>query len=291
MILPHLIHDFSRYLTIQKQRSRHTVMAYVSDVTQFFEITHIREPSQLCDYHMEDYLMMLNKKKLTKASIHRKITALHQFWKYFLGDNSGVNPWDHIKRPKLSASLPLNLEEKNVLELLNNYPIDNAIDVRNKAILELLFSSGIRVGELIQIKSRHLYLNRQEVCVLGKGCKERWAMFGERAKVALENYLNNVRSTWCFSNSESLFISKRGHSITARTVQRLVKDANRYHSSKQTITPHSCRHTFASVLLSNGAGIRDIQELLGHSSISTTQRYAHIPTKKLAQRFLDTMNS
>ena len=152
----------------------------------------------------------------------------------------------------------------------------------------MLFSSGIRVSECVNLNISCLNLVKLECKITGKGDKERISLFGNRCKIAISNYLEIVYRHWS-SNGDALFISKTGARITQRTIQRIVKESNQYHSSTIEITPHICRHSCASMLLTNGANIRDIQDLLGHSSIITTQRYANIPTKKLKQRFLNIM--
>ena len=292
MTLQILIHNFCDYLAIQKQRSTHTISNYKRDINQFFSIIQRDSPMHINDSIIHLFLTELNRKEMAQSSIHRKISALDQFWRYLIDHDyiAPANPWAIIRRPKINHKIPAALEANAMLELLNGYPKETLIDRRNIAILELLFSSGIRVAELIQIKLADIHLKDQEFRVIGKGTKERLVLFGTRAQQAIQFYLDHVRPLWEKPFSTALFISNQGQSITTRTVQRLVKHANQYHSSTLTITPHGCRHTCASLLLSNGAGIRDIQELLGHSSISTTQRYASIPTKKLTQRFLDAMN-
>jgi integrase/recombinase XerC len=290
MNLATLIHNFSLFLSIQKQRSKHTVSNYARDVAQFFSMLTIDSPTLITEHHIHTYLNAHHKNNMTHRSIHRKMSALDQFWRYLIQENIVENnPWDAIRRPKLNQHLPNYLEEHAMLELLNNYPHSSPIELRNKAILELLFSSGIRVNELIQLRLDDIDLVAQECRVMGKGDKERVVLFGSRAQISIQNYLGNARMQWGPIDN-TVFISSRGQAITARTIQRMVKAANRYHSSSVDITPHSCRHTCASMLISNGAGIRDIQELLGHSSIATTERYSHLPTKKLTQHYLDIMN-
>ena len=290
MNLATLIHNFSLYLSIQKQRSKHTVSNYVRDVEQFFSMLSIDSPLPINQQHIHSYLNAHYKNNMSHRSIHRKMSSLDQFWRYLIQENIVTNnPWESIRRPKLSQHLPVYLEEHAMLELLNNYPHTSPIELRNKAILELLFSSGIRVNELIQLRLHDIDLVGHECRVMGKGDKERIVLFGSRAQMSIQYYLDNARMQWRPIDS-TLFISSTRQALTTRTIQRIVKNANRYHSSSVEITPHSCRHTCASMLISNGAGIRDIQELLGHSSITTTERYSHLPTKKLTQHYLDIMN-
>jgi site-specific recombinase XerD len=291
MSLNQLIDQFELFLSVQKHRSKHTISNYSSDIKQFFALTSHPDITTVNDDVIGQYLGCLNQLKLSTHSIYRKLVSLDQFWSYLVKQNMcTANPWSAIKRPKVTSLLPVFIEEETVIELLNNYPSNTAEDIRNKAILELLFASGIRVSELIQLNVQDIDMDQYECRVLGKGNKYRIALFGDRAHYAISTYLQDVRQEWAQSAPVSeLFISKRQTKLTARTIQRILKHANQFHSSSIEITPHSCRHTCASLLIANGAGIRDVQEFLGHSSITTTERYTHIPTKTLTNRFLNAM--
>jgi site-specific recombinase XerD len=287
MSLNQQIQQFKTYLEVQKQRSNHTVNSYISDINQFFTIAKLDQVTEISKQHIDHYLYEL--KDLNSKSIHRKLCALDHFYG-FLVEHQTVNhnPWKTIRKPRLKTNLPNYLEESTIIELLDNYPVETNEQIRNKALLELLFCSGIRVSECISLSIDDINFESLECKITGKGDKERIVLFGHRCKQWLLHYLNDVHVNWA-NNQSALFISKNGQRITQRTVQRIVKDANQYHSSSIEITPHTCRHSCASMLLTNGANIRDIQDLLGHSSIMTTQRYANIPTKKLTERFLDAM--
>ena len=284
-----LINQFKSYLSIQKQRSHHTTKNYISDISQFFSMTRLTNITLLDKKHIDLYIQNLNKLNLSSKTINRKLCALEHFFNYLVSnDYISFNPCKLIRRPKQNITLPHYLEETSILELLNNYPTETNEHIRNKAILELLFSSGIRVSECVNLNITDLNLNNLECKIIGKGDKERISLFGKRCKNAINYYLDFVYGNWS-TNGDALFISKNGSRVTQRTIQRIVKESNKYHSSNIEITPHICRHSCASMLLTNGANIRDIQDLLGHSSIITTQRYANIPTKKLKERFLNIM--
>ena len=289
--IPHLIKRFKQFLISQKQRSPNTVNSYILDVSQFFKVTDSSSPDQITPSTVDSYLLHLQNEQLSNRTIYRKITALDQFWAFLIESHAAsVNPWQTLKRPKINQSLPVVLEAPVVIELLNNYPTTTHEMIRNKAILELLFASGIRVAELVALSINDLNLDRHECRVVGKGDKERVALFGARAASAICNYIQSVRTAWKGPKDSSLFIGKNGKGLTTRTIQRIVKSANQYHSSPIQITPHACRHTCASLMMANGAGIRDVQEFLGHSSITTTERYTHIPTHALRKRFKNVMD-
>ena len=290
-MISHLIKTFKLYLINQKQRSLNTAQNYIRDIEQFIEAINPPNVSSVDGPCIEQYLLFLNQRQLSNKSIYRKITALDQFWRFLISEQHVTsNPWERIKRPKMSQSLPTYLDAPVVLELLDNYPTERHEDIRNKAILELLFASGIRVSELINIHLDDIDYLSQECRITGKGDKDRVALLKKRASHAISQYISLVRPHWQQPKTNALFISKSGQALTTRTIQRIVKAANQFHSSPIEITPHACRHTCASLMIANGAGIRDIQEFLGHSSISTTERYTHIPTEALRQKFLSAMD-
>ena len=213
------------------------------------------------------------------------------FWDFLIQQTiCETNPWRTIRRPRIHQKLPIYLDETTMVECLDNYPTTTPRFIRNRCILELLFASGIRISECCQLTIDDIILSNCNCRVFGKGNKERLALFGQRCAAWLHTYITTVRSKWNSTNSNQLFLSERGSAITQKTIQRIVKDANQYHSSDAIITPHSCRHSFASALLANGAPIRDIQDLLGHASITTTQRYANIPNKTLKNKFMAIMD-
>ncbi|RAP23172.1 hypothetical protein DID73_02420, partial [Candidatus Marinamargulisbacteria bacterium SCGC AG-343-K17] len=219
MNLQTLIHNFCQYLTVQKQRSHHTISNYRRDIEQFFSIINTQDPSIINDHHIHLYLNDLNSSQMSQRSIHRKMSAIDQFWRYLIQENMVQNnPWSTIRRPKINQHLPVYLEEHAMLELLNNYPTSSPLFQRNKAILELLFSSGIRVNELIHISLDSIDLPSQECRVLGKGDKERIVLFGARAKQAIQFYLDHARHQWA-PTIQTLFISSKGTPLTTRTIQ------------------------------------------------------------------------
>ncbi|MGA0241650.1 MAG: tyrosine-type recombinase/integrase [Candidatus Marinamargulisbacteria bacterium] len=288
----HPINEFKLFLRVQKQCSPHTLSGYIRDIHQFFDLTTPNNIASVDETTISNYLNQLHQRNVSPQSLYRKLVSLNQFWQFLCKKKTVPrNPWVNIRRPKLHRYLPVFIEEHTMLELLNHYPNKRPADIRNKAILELLFASGIRVSELVQLTPRCIQLDQNECRVIGKGNKERIAIFGDRASHAISMYLLNVRPLWRTSASSALFISTRGTTLTTRSIQRIVRDANQYHTSPIQLTPHACRHTCANLLMGHGAGIREVQEFLGHTSIATTERYTHIPTNKLKKRFLDAIDA
>ena len=291
-ILPNELSKYYDYLLIQKQRSRHTAINYCLDINQYFNFIDTDAPITNTTIAVaKKYLSHLKLCKLSESSIYRKLVSLNQYWKYLIEQNQTQNnPWALLRKPRIKTKIPSFIESDTVFELLDNYPTDTPESIRNKCILELLFVTGIRVHECTQLNISDIDMHLMECRIKGKRQKERLVLFGKRCLDWLNHYLTSIYPLWANDQEPALFISKTGSRLTPRTLQRIVKDSNKYHSANVTLTPHACRHTCASLLMSNGVGIRDVQELLGHASISTTQRYANIPTKKLTQRFLDAMD-
>lgn len=291
MTLNQPIDEFRLFLLIQKRQSKNTADAYVGDIRQFCTQRAITMASQVDDTVVHDYLSGLYDQALSPLTIYRKLVALNQFWVFLKRHGVSHNPWHAIRRPRRRQTMPPFIEQHTMMELLDAYPTHNDELIRNKAILELLFSSGIRVGELVNLSIQHLELDQHQCRVIGKGNKMRMALFGQRARHAITMYMTTVRPRWVTPATSAVFLSKQGRPLSARTVQRVVHAANQYHGSPIQITPHTCRHTCASLLIQHGADIRQVQDFLGHASIATTQRYTHIPTHQLTRRFLGAMGA
>ena len=281
------IQQFDAYLRFQCRRSSHTVDAYIRDTHQFVALTGLTDLNHVSDTVIHAYLEALHNRAYSHTSIYRKRVALSQFWRFLIQANHvDKNPWAPIRRPKPHRHIPSHLEESRVMELLHNYPESTVMDKRNKAILAVLLCSGIRVSELTTL-TRSAIDSHNAICrIHGKGNKTRMALLGPRAMRHIQDYLNHAANEWPLPRHDYVFYAKSGTPLTVRSIQRIVKKANQFHSADSVITPHGCRHTCANLLISNGAPMRDVQEFLGHSSILSTERYTHIPNKHLTETFL-----
>ena len=224
------------------------------------------------------YLSFLHRRN-KKSSIARKVSALRSFFKYLVREKLvPSNPAKNVSTPKIEKSLPIALTVDEAFRLMES-PAEKS-RFRDRAILELLYSSGIRVGELVGLNMNQLDLDLGIVKVMGKGRKERIVPVGTKAVEALKAYLMERGD---LGDEEPVFINHRGGRLTARSVGRLVKKYTKRSGIFRKISPHSLRHTFATHLLDAGADIREIQEMLGHVSLSTTQRYTHLSLGKLME--------
>ena len=292
------IDQFIHYLSIEKNASPHTCRCYRRDLEGFEDFlknsgTYISstgkvEMEKVDRMAIRKYLSFLHRKN-KKSSIARKISTLRSFFKYMVREQViPSNPAKGVSTPKVEKTLPTTLTVDEAFRLMESpttiseKPSEGSKEkgLRDRAILELLYSSGLRVSELVGLNSNQLDLDLGIVRVMGKGRKERIVPVGTKAIKALEAYLEK---RGMLEGEEPIFVNSLGGRLTARSVGRLIKRYTRHSGIFRKVSPHSLRHTFATHLLDAGADIREIQEMLGHSSLSTTQRYTHVSMGKLME--------
>jgi integrase/recombinase XerC len=283
-----LIHQFIHYLSEEKNASPHTCRAYEKDLEEFDNFlknsgTYL---STMGDTGMEKvdrlairrYLSFLHRRN-KKSSIARKISTLRSFFRYLVREQLATsNPAKSVLTPKVEKPLPTTLTVDEAFRLMET-PTEKG-GLRDRAILELLYSSGIRVSELVGLNLDQLDLDLGIVKVMGKGRKERIVPVGSKAVEALKAYLEK---RGILDGKEPLFLNSRGGRLTARSVGRVIKKYTKRSGIFRRVSPHTLRHSFATHLLDAGADIREIQEMLGHASLSTTQRYIHLSPGKLME--------
>jgi len=293
-----LIHQFIHYLSAEKNASPHTCRCYRKDLEGFEGFLKnsgmYLAPSGNVELGKVDriairkYLSFLHRKN-RKSSIARKISTLRSFFKYLVREQMiPSNPAKSVSTPKVEKTLPTTLTVDEAFRLMESpkHLSDKSSarskekDLRDRAILELLYSSGLRVSELVGLNSNQLDLDLGIVRVMGKGRKERIVPVGVKAIEALKAYLEG---RGIVEGEDPLVINSWGGRLTARSIGRLIKKYSRHSGIFRKVSPHSLRHTFATHLLDAGADIREIQEMLGHSSLSTTQRYTHVSMGKLME--------
>ena len=306
-----LIHQFIHYLSVEKNASPHTCRCYQRDLEGFDDFLKNSgmyltssgevELGKVDRIAIRKYLSFLHRKN-KKSSIARKISTLRSFFRYLNREQLiPSNPAKSVSTPKVEKTLPTTLtvdEAFRLMESPKSFSEKSSPSgfknkrLRDRAILELLYSSGLRVSELVGLDSNQIDLDLGIVKVMGKGRKERIVPVGMKAVESLKAYLNErglikgLRSGGKASGPEGeepLFVNSLGGRLTARSVGRLIKKYTRHSGIFRKVSPHSLRHTFATHLLDAGADIREIQEMLGHSSLSTTQRYTHVSMGKLME--------
>ena len=279
------IGDFLDYLTYERNVSPNTIEAYRDDLESFIKFLcndYLTMGRDLLDLKKVDhlavrsYLAFLARKKLSRSSTARHLSALRSFFKYLMREGAvEANPARTVATPKREKHLPAVLQTADVALLLEQ-PDDSPLGIRDRAWLELLYASGLRISELVAIDIEDIELRSRLVKVRGKGSKERIVPFGSKAEAALRAYLA-IRE----EDDPALFLNYRGQRITTRSVRRLFEGYVRAASLKAGVSPHTLRHSFATHLLNSGADLRGIQELLGHASLSTTQKYTHLNDAQL----------
>jgi len=283
-----LIGEFSSYLENERRSSNHTVKNYVVDLTQFLEFLTSRKKSvsvgEIDHSVVREYLGTLFGKK-NPTSIARKLSSIRSFFAFC--QRRGLiknNPGKEVPAPKVPKRVPKFLTVDEVFALLNSPDGNDALGRRDKAILELLYASGLRVSELVGLNSTDVNFEEGTVRVLGKGRKERIVPVGGKACEALKNYLDlRPALVSAAANHNAMFVNRSGTRLSTRAVERLLLKYIKQSGIRKAATPHVLRHTFATHLLNAGADMRGIQELLGHSSLSTTQKYTHVGIEKMME--------
>lgn len=287
-----LINQFIEYLEYEKGYSKKTIINYEKDLELFN--TYLKENKitdiKNIDYNtIRKYLSHLHEKKYLSSSISRKISTLRSFFKYNLKENKITNnPMTLISNPKKEKKLPKYLNYEEMEKLLNSIDTSELEGIRNKLIIELLYSTGIRVSELVNIKIKDIRIKENQINILGKGNKERIVLFGEKAKEMIKIYLNAYKEYFKGNIlNDYLLINKKGKQLTTNKIELIVKDVLKKSSLKLNISPHTLRHTFATHMLDSGADLKSVQELLGHENLKTTAIYTHISNEKLKHVFVN----
>ncbi len=276
----HII-DFERFLKYDRNYSVHTIRAYMNDLTEFedFLIDASTEIEKVNSKIINLYSLNLYTKN-SKSTVSRKLTTLRSFFNFMVRKgNLKQNPAKLIPLPKKEKELPVFLSVDEVFKLIDSIDQEGILPLRDLAIIELLYSSGLRVSELTNIKVLDIDHRENFVKVSGKGNKERVVPFGSNAREVILQYLR--RRIELKPKDDFLFLNNRGSGLTTRSIERIVKKYGLLSGISKKISPHALRHTFATHLLGGGADLRSIQELLGHSSLSTTQRYTHTSIEQI----------
>ena len=284
-----LIQEFSDYLRIEKRNSPHTVSAYRRDLSRFSAEFAGQKVDSVTTANIRDFLISLREQGLSPASVARSLSSIKSFFKYLCQDKQFQdNPAEILETPKRWRKLPDVLSSEDVDNLLKWPDLESVLGVRDKAMLEILYASGLRVSELINLQVSQLDMQVGYLRTLGKGSKERIVPIGAMAKRVVENYILNSRPALVSSRKdggkpEELFVTRRGRGMTRQGFWKLLKGYVAQANIRASVSPHTLRHAFATHLLERGADLRSVQQMLGHSDISTTQIYTHILGKRMLE--------
>ncbi|HPA12491.1 MAG: site-specific tyrosine recombinase XerD [Bacteroidales bacterium] len=285
------IRGFKSFLRLEKSVSPNTIEAYIRDLERlmlFLDEAGYNKltPEKLTLSHFEEFIGWLGKKGYNASTQSRTISGIRTFYKYLMiEDIIENNPTELIERPRLVRQLPDTLSQKEIQNMIEAIDLSKPEGTRNLAIIEMLYGCGLRVSELTNLKLSDLYFDLGFIRVLGKGKKQRWVPIGDHAVKQAMIYIENWRSlTLPKKGSEDIvFLNRRGEKMSRVMIFYILKDLAQRAGIRKTISPHTLRHSFASHLVENGAGIRAVQDMLGHSSITTTEIYTHLNIKMLRE--------
>ena len=281
--------DFLNFLRMERSLSFNTVQSYENDLKRyirFLEDREILEVKEVRPDHIKKFLSLLLQLGLVPSSLARNLTAIRMFHKYLVGENLvRTNPTDMIDAPKLSKYLPDVLDQNEVEKLLTQPDETTPLGSRDKALLEFMYATGVRVSEVIHFKQSDLFPKEQVIRVFGKGSKERIVPIGRSALRYVGIYQRTTRIILVkqADSKDFLFLNSRGRSISRMGVWKIIKSYAQRAGIKKNVSPHTLRHSFATHLLEGGADLRAVQEMLGHSDISTTQIYTHVDRSYLKE--------
>lgn len=288
--MENLIENYLEYLEFEKIYSENTIENYRNDLLDFNEyLIKNKIDYQNMNYtNVTNFLIFLKSKKLKSTSINRHLSAIRSFYEYLLKEGKTSNsPFRLIKGPKKEKKLPNYLKYDEFLDLLNACDETN-LGKRNRMILELLFATGVRVSELINIKIDDINFKAREIKIIGKGKKMRIVYFNKTCQQVMSDYVINAREALLKGKkNDYLFINHLGNTLTRRGVADILEKLITKSAIKHKISPHTLRHTFATLMLNEGMDIREVQELLGHAKLSTTSVYTHVSNEEMRRVYLN----
>ncbi|MCB1145487.1 MAG: site-specific tyrosine recombinase XerD [Leptospiraceae bacterium] len=279
-----MVDDFQHYLEVERGLSQNSIFSYVSDVKKLDRfINGEKQLLKVTQNDVQAFLREETKKNLSSRTRARVVASLRQFFSY-LEDRKIIsdNPMNDVEAPKVEKSLPDFLTVQEVQTLFKVFEENNPLELRDKAMFELLYSSGLRISEAVNLIAEDVDFTNLILNIKGKGGRERLVPFGEVARVLLKRYISECRQNILGDHySDYVFISRKGSALSRKSAWRLLKKYMLRAGIRKNITPHTLRHSFATHLLQNNADLRAVQELLGHIDISTTQIYTHLVVNEL----------
>lgn len=289
MLIKDALSEYKQYLIVEKGLSKNTIYSYLRDLIAFSnfigEEYEINQIENINKEHIHLYLKELSKTNCTN-SISRKLVSLRMLYIFLVKENIvKENLMSSFTLPKRDKKLPIVLSQEEMIEILDGIIVCDAISSRNRCMVELLYATGMRISELLNLTLKDLNIKMGFIKVIGKGNKERMIPIGSYVGEILEQYINDYRAEFNIKNDSLLFFNKHGQRLSREEFYSILQTIVNSTSITKKVSPHTFRHTFATHLLENGADLRSIQELLGHSDISTTTIYTHISNQKIRREY------
>ena len=277
-------------LRVEKNLSTNSITSYKTDLERYINFLYngesIRELNSIRQIHIRNFIRFLNDQNLSSSTINRSFSSIRSYHKYLSYEKKIThNPTQLLEPPKISKKLPKVLSVQEINKIINSVKVENSMGYRDKAILETLYSAGLRVSELCSLEMNNILFDSVMLRVVGKGNKERYVPLGDKAIKLINDYCKYIRSALVDKKKShgNVFLSKNGKQLTRMTIFNIMKRWARISGINKDISPHTFRHSFATHLLEGGADLRAVQEMLGHSDISTTQIYTHLDNEYLKE--------
>lgn len=274
------IEKYLEYLKVVKKDSDYTISSYKNDLEELYDFN--TDLLNIDEVEVKDYLEYLYARKLNRNSIARKISSIRGFYQYL--QNEGfikINYFREVSSPKRNESLPKYVKNNDIEKMFLCFDKESPLGQRNALILEMLYATGVRIGELVNIRLNDINLYDRTIKILGKGRKERIVVYGSYCEDALNLYLKDGRKELEKVKNDYLFLNKNGGRLSGRYIRKIIDEVVRKCEMDYHVTPHTLRHTFATDMLNSGADLMTVKELLGHSSINTTGIYTHVSNEQL----------
>lgn len=269
------INNFLEYLQVIKKHSDNTINSYKKDLLEFYSFN--QEKIKISKEIVNNYLNWLFEREQSKSTVSRKLSALRVFYNYLVKKEIiDINYFDNIKNPRRGQNLPKFVKETDIDKIFQVPDISNPLGQRNELILRMLYATGLRISELINIKYKDINYHERTIRILGKGSKERIVVYGNNTQESLDLYLNDGYKKLNVYQSQYLFLNRNGERLTDRYVRKMLDEVILKASVNMHVSPHMLRHTFATSMLNNGADLVSVKDLLGHASLNTTSIYTHV---------------
>jgi len=284
------LNNYYTYISIERNLSKNSVESYIRDITQFSKFNNNIKPLDIQRENILKYINHINENNISARSQARILSSIRSFYNFLIFDNKlEKDPCEHIHSPKIGSKIPVVLSVEEIDKIINSIDLSQENGERNRTIIETLYSCGLRVTELINLKISNIFFNENIIQITGKGNKQRIVPISKLLKKYIKNYIEFIRSKQKINkqNSDILFLNRRGNQISRVMIFTIIKQLSKSSGMRKKISPHTFRHSFATHLVEGGADLRVVQEMLGHANITTTEIYTHLNQDYLRQEIIN----